>query len=567
MCQPTELLNRSKNGRKPLHGHGHTCRILSATMKLRTPLSMYSATFLASLGLAPLSACGGSVSSDSRGGATGTGGVGTGGVGTGGITSDGGYGPGGSTTSTGGGWSDGGATGSTGGIPATGGVPTWLPCSNPTPILGPNGTPTGYVTCDGGSVHRPTQVDCPSLVPRAAACQPYVSYDAGLGGGCTYDSDCTAQANGYCVPGIQIPGCQCNYGCIRDSDCAQGQICLCGDPVGRCVSSTCITDQDCGQGTCLSYEAMPGCSVTAFACQQLGDTCVANADCAAGGMCSLANGFHVCQPVSCVIGRPFLVQGQPRLATIERRADWASAATPDIAELTAETRESLAIRWTEIALMEHASIAAFARFALDLLSLGAPPELLSRTQDAMRDETAHARDAFALASLYAGAPLGPGALAIEGSLGSGAPLDIVTTAILEGCIGETVAAVEAAECLAHASDPAVREVLSRVARDETRHAELAWQFVRWVLLQGPVDLRRAAGSALTRVVHTEIDRARKGCFEMEEDRDATLRAHGVLGVQARAEIRRQVLTEIIEPCARALVLATETDSVSPLTVS
>lgn len=536
-------------------------------MKLRTPLSMYSATFLASLGLAPLTACGGAVTSDSGGGGTGGTG-GTGGLGTGGFSSDGGYGPGGSTTSTGG-WTDGGASGSTGGIPDTGGVPTWLPCSNPTPLFGPNGTPTGYVTCDGGSIHRPAQVDCPSLVPRAEACQPYISYDAGIGGGCTHDSDCTALANGYCMPGIQIPGCLCNYGCIRDADCAQGQICLCGDPMGRCVSSTCITDQACGQGTCLSYEAMPGCSVTAFACQQLGDTCVSDADCAAtGGMCSLVDGFHTCQPVSCVIGRPFLVQGEPRLARLERRTDWASAATPGIAELTPETRESLAARWTEIALMEHASVAAFARFALELLSLGAPPDLLARTQEAMRDETLHARDAFALASRYAGVPLGPGALAIEGSLNSRSPLEIVTTAILEGCIGETVAAVEAAECLAHATDPAVRKILSRVARDETRHAVLAWQFVRWVLVHGPVEIRRAAAAALTRVVRSEIDRSKDGCFEVEEHTgDAALRAHGVLGVQTRAEIRRQVLTDIIEPCARSLVAATATDRARALMVS
>lgn len=535
---------------------GHTCRILSSAMKLRTPLSMYSATFLASLGLAPLSACGGSVNSDSRaGGATGTGGAGTGG-----LTSGGGHGPGGNTAS-GGLWA-GGAAGtagslSTGGVPtwATGGVPAWLPCSNPAPLPGPDGTPTGYVTCDGGSVHRSARMDCPSVVPRAAACQPYVSYDAGIGGGCTHDSDCTAQANGYCVPGIQFPGCVCDYGCIRDSDCAQGQICECGNPAGKCVSATCTSDQDCGQGLCLSYEAMPGCGMTAFACQKPGDTCVSNADCTAqGGMCGLASGLHVCQPISCAIGRPFLVQGEPRLAHVETRADWASAAAPDVAELTAEARASLAARWAEIALMEHASIAAFARFALELLSLGAPPELLARTQQAMQDETLHARDAFALASRYAGAPVGPGALAIEGSVSSRSPLEIVATAILEGCIGETVAAVEAAECLAHASDPAVREVLSRVARDETRHAELAWQFVRWVLAEGPVGLRRTAASVLTGVVRAEIERSTDGFLDVEEPAaDPLLRAHGVLDLQTRAEIRRQVLAEIIGPCARALV--------------
>ena len=115
-------------------------------------------------------------------------------------------------------------------------------------------------------------------------------------------------------------------------------------------------------------------------------------------------------------------------------------------------RAELATRWTEVALMEHASIAAFARFALEILSLGAPPELLVQTHAAMTDETVHARDAFALASAYAGRAVGPGALDVGAALSSRTPLDIVRTTILEGCIGETVAAVEAAEAREHATD-------------------------------------------------------------------------------------------------------------------
>jgi hypothetical protein len=35
--------------------------------------------------------------------------------------------------------------------------------------------------------------------------------------------------------------------------------------------------------------------------------------------------------------------------------------------------------------------------------------------------------------------------------------------------------------LSAAARPAVREVLARVADDEARHAELAWQFLKWAL--------------------------------------------------------------------------------------
>jgi hypothetical protein len=46
---------------------------------------------------------------------------------------------------------------------------------------------------------------------------------------------------------------------------------------------------------------------------------------------------------------------------------------------------------------------------------------------------------------------------------------IVIAAIEEGCIGETVAALEAAEALAHCADPEARRVLE-ISRDETEHA-------------------------------------------------------------------------------------------------
>ena len=64
--------------------------------------------------------------------------------------------------------------------------------------------------------------------------------------------------------------------------------------------------------------------------------------------------------------------------------------------------------------MEHASIAAFARFSLELLAFGAPPDLVEQAQAAMADETRHAKLCFALAGAYAERPIGPGALDMTG---------------------------------------------------------------------------------------------------------------------------------------------------------
>jgi hypothetical protein len=271
-----------------------------------------------------------------------------------------------------------------------------------------------------------------------------------------------------------------------------------------------------------------------------------------GGTCTLTDGAHACSGTICAIGRPFLVLGEARTADATSRRDWASECRPAVEGLSAADRAAIGARWTEIALMEHASIAAFARFALELLGLGAPPELLVATHQALADETVHARDAFALAAGYLGRPVGPGALDVSAALAARSPLEIVRTAILEGCIGETIAAVEASEALAHAKDPTVREALGRVTLDETRHAELAWRFVQWVLRDGAPELREAAARELEELVSAELTAA--SLLEAPpEGEGAAFVAHGIVGERTRREIRRRVLAEVVAPCARSLV--------------
>jgi hypothetical protein len=64
-----------------------------------------------------------------------------------------------------------------------------------------------------------------------------------------------------------------------------------------------------------------------------------------------------------------------------------------------DLRRRLAERWSRAALAEHASIASFARFTLQLLRGGL-------------DEIEHARLSFRVASVFAGRSLGPGPLPI-----------------------------------------------------------------------------------------------------------------------------------------------------------
>jgi hypothetical protein len=162
--------------------------------------------------------------------------------------------------------------------------------------------------------------------------------------------------------------------------------------------------------------------------------------------------------------------------------------------LSKETRGALSGEWARAAQFEHASIASFSRFSLELLAVGAPPELIEGAHRAALDEVAHARLSFALASVYAGSPLGPGPLALgRDVLASFELIPIVTSALAEGCVNETLAALEAHAGAADAEPSAVREVLTVIARDESEHAALSFRFVRWALERGDRDVRSAAG--------------------------------------------------------------------------
>jgi len=317
--------------------------------------------------------------------------------------------------------------------------------------------------------------------------------------------------------------------------------------MGRCITATCTSDADCDGGFCAStIEGDPGCGSAIFACTTPADECGGYSDCEDGQGCTLVDGVRECVEYSCAIGRPFLIAGAERVAPLAWRDDWlAEAPAPCLDGLGEAEQAALAEHWARAGLMEHASVAAFARFALQLLALGAPADLVRDTQAAMGDEIEHARLCFAMSRAYGGRAVGPGRLAIEGALEHRDLAAIVGDVILEGCIGETVAAIEAAEASSRATDPLVAKTLARIAEDETRHAELAWRFVRWAL----------AGDA---TLHGEVARIFRPAIEagtgeeVTKDDEAWLALGRVTGPMHRS-LRAAALRGVIAPCARALL--------------
>jgi hypothetical protein len=249
-------------------------------------------------------------------------------------------------------------------------------------------------------------------------------------------------------------------------------------------------------------------------------------------------------------GRPFLVAGEARRAPAVERGDWIEEPVDDDGSLDDRTRRALALAWLDDARLEHASIASFARFTLDLLALGAPADLVADAQRAAADEVRHAQRCFSLATRYHGEALGPGPLAIDGSLPATSLVDAAVSAVREGCIGETTASLSAAAQLEGASDPRVRRTLSMIVEDEARHAELAWRFVAWAIERGGAVVRSAVAEAFREALRA-IEWAPS---RTASDVDARAwRAHGRLSPSEERACQLRAAREVIEPCARALL--------------
>lgn len=503
---------------------------------------------------------------------------------TSGDDGDGGESAGGGRAGDGGDSGAGGAAGS-GSSTGTGGLGQEVSnCTNPVEQDG------GFASCDEGFVHRPGIGDCPDGTPRS---EPVTDAATVPDAVCYADADCTGALE-YCMlyqgPAV---GTYCASGCLTDADCGAGFICQCGSPLGACVSATCATDDDCQEGLlCTPWTVDDGCGPhTTYACQTSGDQCRSVADCGAEEECRPnAGGARVCQPREylCAVGRPFFVDGEQRLALPMRRADWLAAQSEPWqgeGEARRARTEEAQLDWASIAQsagalspalralvsqhfahagrMEHASIAAFARFALELLALGAPVELVELTNAAQVDETRHARLCFRLAEVYGGAPIGPGPLDLSGSLLGSALEGIVAGALVEGCIGETLAALEARESARRATCPALARLLTSIAEDEERHAELAYRFVRWALEREPrltVLLGPAIEQALTDVTVgvAQGDRMLDDSAQYGGPRSHiaaasdVLEGAGVLSADHASLVRLRALREVVGPAFAAL---------------
>jgi hypothetical protein len=161
----------------------------------------------------------------------------------------------------------------------------------------------------------------------------------------------------------------------------------------------------------------------------------------------------------------------------------------------------------DAAWLEAASVDAFGVLRRELRAHGAPRRLLRAASRSKRDERRHARATKALAKAF-GVEVAP----VERDA---APLrslaELALENAVEGCVRETWGALLALRQASRAREPAVRATMRRIARDEARHAQLAWAVDTWLCprlspaeRQQVLAARRAAVNELARDLRSSL---------------------------------------------------------------
>ncbi len=93
----------------------------------------------------------------------------------------------------------------------------------------------------------------------------------------------------------------------------------------------------------------------------------------------------------------------------------------------------------------------------------------------------------------------------------------------------------------------MRGALRAIAEEETKHAELAWAFVRWAVGRGGDALRGRVAAAFAQA----FERVLAGPVSGDEGAPE----HGFLSGSEVASLHRQAIAEVLRPAAAALLVS------------
>lgn len=227
-------------------------------------------------------------------------------------------------------------------------------------------------------------------------------------------------------------------------------------------------------------------------------------------------------------------------------------AVPAIVPASGLERESiLAVYWAALGSAEAASAVSFCRHVAELERVGAPPQFVARACKAVGDEWRHAALCYRLAERWGGsrphlANKGVGRLRLV----SGDLAEVVYWTVLDGCVNETLAALEMLVAREQTIDAMTRWSLAQITADETAHAKLAWAFVRWAGQVGGRPVIRAIEAGLH---DAGLRRHCTGAMAAVGREDPGLAAAGYMSSGLRKWVATMGMQHVVRPAAEALL--------------
>lgn len=219
----------------------------------------------------------------------------------------------------------------------------------------------------------------------------------------------------------------------------------------------------------------------------------------------------------------------------EPGSDWIQAAPTELG-VPDEARGPLAAEWRDNGKKEHASVAAFAQLTLDLMAVGAPPDLVAAAQRDALDEVRHAASCFAIARDIDGRTESPSPFPdararryLFTASRQVALTQIAIDALADGVLNEGIASRLLAQLAKQCDLPAMAPILREMAADESRHAAHSWDIVAWCLASGGKTVEGALRGAIDGM-------PKKVCSALPAGaRDGAWERWGVHGVAMEAE--------------------------------
>lgn len=198
-------------------------------------------------------------------------------------------------------------------------------------------------------------------------------------------------------------------------------------------------------------------------------------------------------------------------------------------------------QWTNLALQEYEAAARHAGILQLLLRAQAPFDASAVLAMFPCDELAHAE----LCARVADALGGAAAIefeteqvfaALRDPSSEGSPLLSASCAVLwEFCVNESVSHGSLVECARTATDPLLRAVWTRIAKDEAEHQHFGWEYLDWALGEHTDGERAVLASVATRSLDAIESLARR----VEAQPDEAFGALSVFGNGGRdAYLRR-----------------------------